>query len=100
MLKTIIDNKSLAIEGEKRMTWFRDRMPVVADINDYFRENKTFKDKVIAICMHIEPKTAFWIEGLLQGGAKHIYLIGCIGTTNPDTCVCQSKSLAKGPRKV
>lgn len=31
--------------------------------------------------MHVEPKTAYWIEGLLKGGAEHIFLVGCLGTT-------------------
>lgn len=84
-MKSIIDNQNLANEGKERMTWFRDRMPLVADLNQEILKEQTFKDKIIAICMHIEPKTAFWIEGLLAGGAKHIYLIGCLGTTKADT---------------
>jgi adenosylhomocysteinase len=35
--------------------------------------------------MHIEPKTGRWIETLLAGGAKNITLVGCAGTTMPDT---------------
>lgn len=84
-MKSIIKDPSLALEGEKRLAWFRDRMPLVASINETIKKHQLFKDKVIAICMHIEPKTAFWIEGLLAGGTKHIYLIGCLGTTKPDT---------------
>lgn len=84
-MKSIIDNPKLALEGEKRQLWFRDKMPLVASVNEQIKDNETFRDKVIAICMHIEPKTAFWIEGIVRGGAKHIYLVGCIGTTKQDT---------------
>lgn len=84
-MNSIIKDPSLAFEGEKRIGWFRDRMPLVASINETIKNNQTFENKIIAICMHIEPKTAFWIEGLLEGGAKHIYLVGCLGTTKEDT---------------
>ncbi|MGD1823631.1 MAG: adenosylhomocysteinase [Pleomorphochaeta sp.] len=84
-MESIIDNKNLKTEGAKKQLWFRDKMPLVKLVNKQIKENLIFKDKVIAICMHIEPKTAFWIEGLLDGGAKHIYLVGCIGTTKKET---------------
>ncbi|MGG7618981.1 adenosylhomocysteinase [Bacillus coreaensis] len=84
-MKSIIDNSALASIGESRMHWFRERMPIVAGINQIFKEQQTFKGKTIAVCMHIEPKTGYWIEGLLGGGAEHVYLVGCLGTTKKDT---------------
>lgn len=84
-MKSCIDNEALACEGGQRMQWFRERMPIITRTNTLFEQEQTFANKVIAICMHIEPKTAYWIEGLLAGGAAHIYLIGCVGTTKPDT---------------
>jgi adenosylhomocysteinase len=84
-MNSIIDDSTLALEGKKRVAWYREKMPVLRKLNKKFLEKQSFKDKVIAICMHTEPKTAYWIEGLLDGGAKHIYLVCCIGTTNPDT---------------
>lgn len=84
-MQSIIDDGSLAEAGEKRMCWFRAKMPIIASLNAKFAKEKPFEGKTIAICMHIEPKTAYWIEGLLQGGAKRIFLVGCLGTTKPDT---------------
>ncbi len=84
-MNSIIDDFSLASAGEDRMHWFREQMPIVAGVNKIFSKQQTFKGRKIAICMHIEPKTAFWIEGLLSGGADHIYLVGCLGTTKEDT---------------
>ncbi|NUU62302.1 adenosylhomocysteinase [Paenibacillus sp. JW14] len=84
-MKSMIDNFELAAIGESRMHWFRERMPVVAEINQIFKEQQTFKGKKIAVCMHIEPKTGYWVEGLLGGGAEHVYLVGCLGTTKKDT---------------
>ncbi|MFF2910588.1 adenosylhomocysteinase [Paenibacillus sp. NPDC057934] len=84
-MNSIIDDHSLANAGAERMHWFRERMPVVAGVNRTFKEQQIFKGKTIAVCMHIEPKTGFWIEGLLGGGAEHVYLVGCMGTTKRDT---------------
>ena len=85
-MKSIIDNYELKELGRKRMEWFRSQMPILSKIeNEVLIPNQSFKDKVIAICMHVEPKTGYWIEGMLKGGAEHIYLVGCLGTTKPDT---------------
>lgn len=84
-MNSIIDDQELANKGAVRMGWFRERMPVVAGVNKLFQEEQTFRGKRIAVCMHIEPKTGYWIEGLLAGGAEHVYLVGCLGTTKKDT---------------
>lgn len=84
-MKSIIDNAQLAQAGQDRMGWFRARMPIVAGMNGAFKKEKPFKGKVIASCFHLEPKTAFWMEGLLEGGAEHIYIVGNLGTTKSDT---------------
>ena len=84
-MKSIIDNIDLQEQGKERMSWFRSQMPILKKIEMDLEENKPFNNLTIAICMHVEPKTGYWIEGMLKGGAKHIYLIGCLGTTKPDT---------------
>lgn len=84
-MQSIIDDASLAAQGESRMRWFREKMPLMAYIRDRFSQEQPFTGMKIAICLHVEPKTAFWIEALLAGGAQHIYLVGCLGTTKPDT---------------
>lgn len=84
-VNSIIDNPDLAEAGRGRMEWFRAKMPIVAELNRRFAEEKPFAGKVIASCFHLEPKTAFWMEGLLGGGAEHIYLVGNLGTTKADT---------------
>ncbi len=84
-MESIILDATLAKTGESKMAWFRHQMPIIEHINSDIKEKQTFKDKIIAICMHIEPKTGYWIEGILNAGAKHVYLIGCIGTTKDDT---------------
>ncbi len=84
-MSSIIINTNLYKEGSARMGWFRERMPIIKEINKNIKSSQIFKNKTIAICMHIEPKTAFWIEGILESGAKHVFLVGCLGTTKDDT---------------
>lgn len=85
MMNSIIDDQSLASAGLVRMQWFRERMPLITEVNQLFQEQQVLKGMTIAISMHIEPKTGFWVEGLLASGAAHIYLVGCLGTTKKDT---------------
>ncbi len=84
-MQSIIDDKSLAEAGQQRMGWFREQMPLITAISKIFEKEKPFQDLNIAICLHVEPKTAYWIEALLAGGARQIFLVGCLGTTKPDT---------------
>lgn len=84
-MRSIIDDITLAEKGKQRLTWFKYNMPVMSVLDEELIDSKPFKDMSIAICMHVEPKTAYWIETLLNGGAKEIVLVGCIGTTKPDT---------------
>ncbi|WP_432664395.1 adenosylhomocysteinase [Wukongibacter baidiensis] len=84
-MKSIIDDINLSESGKDRIEWFRAQMPILRSLEETFVKEQTFKGTTLAICMHVEPKTAFWIEGLLKGGAEHIYLVGCLGTTKKDT---------------
>lgn len=84
-MKSIVKNPDLAASGAERMKWFRERMPIITAYNERFKREQTFRGKVIATTMHIEPKSAYWIEGLLAGGAQHIYFVGYLGTTKDDT---------------
>ena len=69
-MKSIVKNPELAASGAERMKWFRERMPIVTAYNERFKREQTFKGKVIATTMHIEPKSAYWVEGMLAGGAE------------------------------
>lgn len=91
---SIIDNLSLAEAGRQRMRWFMEQMPLIASLKETYRKEQPFRGLKVAICLHVEPKTAFWIDAILTGGAEHIYLVGCLGTTKPDTAAY----LASDPR--
>ena len=81
--KSSIDSPKLAALGEERCRWFRERMPVQRALKASFSRRRPLAGCSIAICMHIEPKTAVWIDTLQAGGAKEICLVGCVGSTQP-----------------
>lgn len=93
-MKSIIDDFTLAKAGEERLRWFREQMPLMADLRKQFAEERAFEGKKIGICLHVEPKTAIWIDCFLDGGAEHITIVGNLGTTKPDTAAF----LAANPR--
>ena len=84
-MQSIIDDFFLVRQGEEKMPWFRKNMPIITRINAEFAAERPFEGLTLAACFHIEPKTAYWIEGFLGGGAAHVYLVGNLGTTKPET---------------
>lgn len=82
---SIIDNPSLAEAGRQRMRWFMEQMPLIASLKEAYQKERPFEGLKVAVCLHVEPKTAYWIDAILSGGAEHVYLAGCLGTTKPDT---------------
>lgn len=93
-MKSIIDDATLAKAGAERLKWFREQMPLLADLKAQFAKERLFEGKRIGICMHVEPKTVLWIECFIAGGAEHITIVGNLGTTKPDTAAY----LAADPR--
>lgn len=84
-MKSIIDAPELAESGGKRMRWFIEQMPIITELKAKFTKEQPFLGLTVAICLHVEPKTAYWIDAILSGGAEHVYLVGNLGTTRPDT---------------
>lgn len=93
-MKSIVDQPELAEAGGHRMQWFREQMPLISFLRETFQREQPFQGLKLAVCLHVEPKTAYWIDALLAGGAEHVYLVGCLGTTKPDTAAF----LAADPR--
>lgn len=84
-LRSASDDRALAAAGRDKCLWFRERMPVQRVLKARFARERPLAGRSIAICMHIEPKTAVWIETLFSGGAKEICLVGCVGSTQSTT---------------
>jgi len=60
---------SLAPQGEAKISWVRNYMPVLKQIKNDFLKGKPFKGQKIAVCLHLEAKTGYLALVLQVGGA-------------------------------
>jgi len=67
---SIIRDPSLAPQGIKKIEWVKGFMPVLSQIEEQFKKDKPFKGLRIAICLHLEAKTAYMAQVLAAGGAE------------------------------
>lgn len=69
-----MDNKirdiNLASEGHKKIQWVKNHMPVLNLIEKKFADEKPFSGKKVAICLHLEAKTAYLAQVIKAGGAE------------------------------
>ncbi len=83
-----IKDIALAPQGNQKIDWVREHMPVLNSIRSEFEKENPFKDQVVAICLHLEAKTGYMAEVFTHGGAE-VYISG----SNPlstDDAVCAS----------
>ena len=66
--------------AEGRIDWTRRRMPVLAEALADLAERRVFDGLTIGFRLHLEPKTAVLVEGLLGAGAR-VMAMGNEGTT-------------------
>ena len=69
-LLSLIRDQSLAPQGLEKIAWAKEHMPVLQELRQDLQENKPFKDQQIAVCIHLEAKTAFMALALQAGGAQ------------------------------
>ncbi|NMB36345.1 MAG: adenosylhomocysteinase, partial [Firmicutes bacterium] len=65
-----IKEQSLAPRGLEKIAWAREHMPVLRELQEDLREKKPFAGQKIAVCIHLEAKTAFMALALKAGGAR------------------------------
>jgi len=58
--------------GKERVEWVYKHMPVMQQIRQQYEKELPFRDLKIAICLHLEPKTANLGLNLKAGGAEVI----------------------------
>lgn len=85
VMKSIIDDKTLAQLGQEKIKWYREQMGVLDTFKQRYQQDQPYKGKRILVCMHCEPKGAVRTEVLLAGGAQEIIFIGNLGSTKPET---------------
>ena len=60
---------NLAPEGHRRIEWVNKHMPVLNQVRARFEEEKPFEGLTVAICLHLEAKTAYLAKVVQAGGA-------------------------------
>jgi len=67
-----IRNPEKAPEGHRRIDWVSRHMPVLNKLIDQYRAEKPFKGIKMAICIHLEAKTAYMAKVFKECGAEVI----------------------------
>lgn len=65
-----IRSPELAAEGKLKIEWAKEHMPIMGEIDQEFADTKPFTGLKLAICLHLEAKTAYLAQVLRQGGAE------------------------------
>lgn len=71
-------------DGADRVAWTRANMPLLAELNTEYAEQRPLAGRRLGMCLHVEPKTAVLVEVLLAGGCE-IALTGSPATTDDGT---------------
>ncbi|WP_456472129.1 adenosylhomocysteinase [Methanocaldococcus sp.] len=81
-------------DGEKKIEWAKQHMPVLSLIRERFKKEKPFKGLTIGMALHLEAKTAVLAETLMIGGAK-IAITGCnpLSTQDDVAAACAKKGM-------
>ena len=69
MQKNVVATPELAAEGRRRIDWVRRNMPILNQLERQFAAEQPFASKRIAVCIHLEAKTAYLALVLRAGGA-------------------------------
>ena len=67
---------ALCEDGQRKMEWARQHMPILESIREEFESSQPFADETIGMAMHVEAKTAVLAETLAAGGAE-VAITGC-----------------------
>lgn len=60
----------LAPQGQAKLSWVQNYMPVLNRIKEEFTREKPFAGLKIAVCLHLEAKTGYLAQVLQAGGAQ------------------------------
>ncbi len=72
---SLIRDKKLAPEGLDKINWVKEHMTVLRELESLFRDSKPFKGLNIAVCLHLEAKTAYMALVLKEAGG-HVVVTG------------------------
>lgn len=61
---------NLAAAGNLKIDWVASHMPLLNQVKEQFERDLPFKGKKVAICLHLEAKTAYLALTIQAGGAE------------------------------
>jgi adenosylhomocysteinase len=67
---SIIKDKALAPEGRRKIDWVENYMPVLSGLKAEYQKTKPFLGMKMTVCIHLEAKTAYFMEVLRDLGAS------------------------------
>lgn len=68
--QSLIRDPSLAEAGNLKIDWVSAHMPLLNQLKEKFEKDKPFAGKKVAICLHLEAKTAYLALTIQAGGAE------------------------------
>ncbi|PSP17537.1 adenosylhomocysteinase [Halobacteriales archaeon QH_10_67_13] len=69
-------SERLRTEGERKMEWARQQMPILSALREEFTDEQPLAGERVGMAMHVEAKTAVLAELLAAGGAD-VAITGC-----------------------
>ena len=69
MQQNVVAHPELAAEGRRKIEWVRRNMPILRQLEAQFGTERPFAGKRVAVCIHLEAKTAYLTLVLRAGGA-------------------------------
>lgn len=87
-----IQNIQLAQEGQQHIDWVSKWMKVVNRLAEKYDSKGTFRDKRIALCIHLEAKTAYLAQKIQSLGAEVWITSSNPLSTKDDVCATLAKS--------
>ncbi len=70
-----VKDLGLAAEGEMKIMWSEDHMPVLMSIMNRFEKERPLRGLTVACCLHVTKETAVLMKTLKAGGAN-VFLCG------------------------
>lgn len=91
-MEYLVKDLNLAPEGQRKIDWVAKWMKVVNRLRDRFAEDGVFKGKRVAICIHLEAKTAYLALTLQRLGADVWITSSNPLSTKDDVCAALAKN--------
>ncbi len=69
-MESIIAAPEAFPSGQEKINWVKRHMPILNQLEEKFLQTKPFLGKKVAICLHLEAKTAYMAQVFQAGGAE------------------------------